>query len=400
MLVEQPRLGKPGMVLLITLCNIIAPLSTDMYMPALPEMKVFFGTNDAIMNLTLVGFFLFFAIGMLVFGPISDRNGRKPVLSLGIIVYVVASVGCTLAGTIWILILMRLVQALGAGCMIAVSTAIVKDQFSGAMQGSVLSLAQVFGVVGPIAAPVIGTFIYSFASWRMIFLAQGIITLLMLIVTLLMRETLPREQRLDVGVIRSLSRLGVVMKNRTFTLFLAGIILLHAPFMAYICASSYIYQDFFGLSPSMYTAYFAITALVSVAGPILYSLAKRRNPFKMAFILILVPVACGAGLLLAGHSLPIAFAALVAVLTMCIAATRPFAMTILLNLQEKDTGAASSLINFAFTIMGTIGMFLITGIWRDYVLGLAILCIITGIAGALLVVALLKKEGPHSLDVF
>ena len=133
MLVEQPRLGKAGMVLLIALCSVVAPFSTDMYMPALPEMKVYFGTTDAILNLTLVLFFLFFAVGTLVFGPISERNGRRPVLAFGLILYSAASFGCMVVPTIGLLIGMRVVQALGAGCMIAVSTAIVKDQFEGAV---------------------------------------------------------------------------------------------------------------------------------------------------------------------------------------------------------------------------------------------------------------------------
>ena len=91
---------------------------------------------------------------------------------------------------------------------------------------------------------------------------------------------------------------------------------------------------------------------------------------------------------------------LLAVLMMCAAATRPFSMTILLNLQERDAGAASALINFAFTFMGTIGMFLITGLWHDYILGMGILCVAAGVIGAILVAVLLKKEGSHSLDVF
>ena len=73
------------MIALITMCNAIAPLSTDMYMPALPDMASYFHTTDAVMNMTLVGFFLFFAIGMLVFGPVSDRIGRRPTMIGGIV---------------------------------------------------------------------------------------------------------------------------------------------------------------------------------------------------------------------------------------------------------------------------------------------------------------------------
>ena len=400
MLVEQPRLGKAGMVLLIALCSVVAPFSTDMYMPALPEMKVFFGTTDAILNRTLVLFFLFFAVGTLIFGPISERNGRRPVLAFGLIMYSIASLGCIFAPTIELLIGVRIVQALGAGCMIAVSTAIVKDQFEGTMQGTVLTITQVFSGIGPILAPVVGAFIYALVGWRMVFVFQVAFGIVILVIVLLMNETLPRDLRLDTGVIRSLTRLGVVMRNKAFALFMLGIVTLHVPMMAYVASSSYVYQDFFAFSPNKYTAFFAVTALFSIIGPITYSVIKRQNPFKMSFVLLGIPAVVGIVLLLFGHGSPVLYLIMMAVLMMCAAATRPFSMTILLNLQERDAGAASALINFAFTFMGTIGMFLITGLWHDYILGMGILCVAAGVIGAILVAVLLKKEGPHSLDVF
>ena len=232
MRIEQPRLGRGGMIALITMCNAIAPLSTDMYMPALPDMAEYFDTNDAVMNMTLVGFFLFFAVGMLVFGPVSDRSGRRPVMLTGVGVYIAASILCGLSMNVWFLIGMRILQALGAGCMVSVSTAIVKDQFVGQTQGSVLAIAQVFGVLGPVIAPLLGAQIYRFFSWRADFFMQALITLAVLILALLMREPLPADQRLDTGIIRSFGRLGKVLSNRVFRSFLVSIILIQIPMMA------------------------------------------------------------------------------------------------------------------------------------------------------------------------
>ena len=130
MLIEQPKLGRKGMIALITAVNMIAPLSTDMYMAALPHMAKYFKTTDAVMNFTLVGFFLFFAVGMILFGPISDKYGRRPVFTAGIIIYGISCVLCGISVNIVFLILMRILQALGAGCMISVTTAMIKDQFT------------------------------------------------------------------------------------------------------------------------------------------------------------------------------------------------------------------------------------------------------------------------------
>lgn len=384
MLVHQPRLGKTGMIMLITMCNLMAPLSTDMYMPALPEMKEYFHTSDGIMNLTLSGFFFIFALGMLFFGSISDRNGRKPILLLGILLYITGCAGCTVSMSILFLIFTRMIQALGAGCMVSVSTAIVRDQFTGNAQGSVLAVAQIFGVIGPVLSPVIGAFVYQMTGWRMVFIAQGCVTLLILTVAILMKETLPKEDRVDAGILKTLSRQRIILKNRNFSFFLFGIICLNAPAMAYIGTSAYVYQNYFGLSVNWYTAIFATTALFSALGPVLYTVIRPTRAFLFSNVLFGITIAAGILMFLAGHSHPVVFAVLVAVQLMVTVASRPFSTARLLNLQEKDAGAASSLINFSFTMMGTIGMYLITGIWTDYILGIAVMMVAAGAAGSFL----------------
>ena len=123
----QKYLGPFGLVALLVVTSLVTPLSLDMYTPAVPHMTEYFETDAGTVNLTLAGYYLFFAIGLLVFGPTSDRYGRKPVLLAGMLAYTAASALCAMAPDIWMLIGMRVVQALGAGAVSAVSTAIVKD---------------------------------------------------------------------------------------------------------------------------------------------------------------------------------------------------------------------------------------------------------------------------------
>ena len=398
MRVEQPRLGRRGMIALITMCNAIAPLSTDMYMPALPDMAEYFHTNDAVMNMTLVGFFLFFAIGMLVFGPVSDRNGRRPVMLLGVCLYIAASILCGLSMNVYFLIGMRILQALGAGCMVSVSTAIVKDQFVGQTQGTVLAIAQVFGVLGPVIAPLLGAQIYRFFSWRADFFMQAVITMAVLILALLMRDPLPEGDRLVTGVIRSFGRLGKVLSNRTFTCFLVGIILIQIPMMSYISSSSYIYENQFGLSSTGYSLYFAATALASVIGPMVYIRVRRFDPFSISLGIYISCLVFGSLMFLFGHKGPLFFALCFAPTMMTSAISRPFATAILLNLQRQDTGSASSLTNFSFTLSGTVGMLLITSLWQDYILGLAVLTLLAGCIGAVIILILRRILGKGALD--
>ena len=398
MRVEQPRLGRGGMIALITMCNAIAPLSTDMYMPALPDMAEYFHTTDAVMNMTLVGFFLFFAIGMLVFGPVSDRNGRRPVMLTGVSVYIAASICCGLSMNVYFLIGARVLQALGAGCMVSVSTALVKDQFVGQTQGSVLAVAQAFSVLGPVIAPLLGAQIYRFFSWRADFFMQAVITAAVLILALLMRDPLPVSQRLDSGVLRSFGRLGKVLSNRVFRSFLGGIILIQIPMMAYISSSSYIYENQFGLSSTGYSLYFAATALASALGPAIYIKVRRFNSFSVAQGIYVSCLVFGTLMFIFGHRAPALFAMCFAPTMMTSAISRPFATSILLNLQRQDTGSASSLSNFSFTLSGTVGMLLITSLWQDYILGLAILTLAAGIAGSAVILLLRRRLGRNALD--
>lgn len=298
LLIPQPVLGKGGMIAFVTLNNVVAPLSTDMYLPALPGMAVYFHTTAKVMNMTMVGFFFFFAIGMLIFGPVSDKLGRKRVLLAGITLYSVSCLCCAFSTSVMMLIISRIFQALGGGAMVSVSTALVKDQFTGRSQGSVLAASQVFGVLAPVLAPLIGAQLLRFFGWRATFVLLTIIAVFIIIMCCLMKETLPKENRLKENVIKSFSRLGVVLKNGTFATFLIAIVLTQIPMMAYITTSSYIYVKQFGLSTTIYSLFFAGNSLVSVIGPVLYVFLRNKKSSVLTYIIFGVSLTCGVLLLL------------------------------------------------------------------------------------------------------
>ena len=371
LLVQQKYLGKTGLIALITVLNMTAPLSTDMYLPSFPTMMDEFGVTAGVLNLTLVGFFFFFAVGMLVFGPFSDRYGRKPVLVAGLGLYLAASLACAGAGSIWQLILFRVLQALGAGCMVSVSTALVKDCFDGRMRGTILATIQSMSVVAPMLAPIIGAFIVQYATWRTTFLVLAGISLCSLTAALLLQEPLPPGARLRGPILGSLGRLFVVARNPSFTSLLLVVALIPAGFMAYISVSSYIYQDFFGLSETAYSLFFATNAGVSVLGPLTYIAINRKVPPRLIITGALGLALCGGlAVLLLGRTAPLAFLLSFIPYSFGSSLIRPVSTNTLLSQQDSDTGSASALINFGNTAMGSLGMVLAALPWPDFVTGL------------------------------
>lgn len=391
----QGKLGPLGLVVLLVTASLVTPLSLDMYTPAVPHMTEHFNTTASAVNLTLVGYFLFFAVGLLVFGPLSDRYGRRPVLLVGVIVYTAASVVCALAVSIEMLIVFRVVQALGAGAVSAVSTAVVKDAFKAEKREAILSIVQVMFVVGPVLSPVIGALILQVFDWRMTFYALSAVGLFCCVLALLFDETLPKEARYQGTVLGSIGQLGAVAKNKGFSSFLGIVGLYNLPFMAYIAVGSYVYISFFGLSELEYSVFFAVAALLTAAGPFIWLKASQYvSARRFTSILLGIAVLSGVAMLVVGELSPVLFCLTFLVFALTEACIRPCSTNILLSQQEGDTGAASSLINFAHTAIGCVGMVLAVLPWSSYVFGIGVLIVVVMALACVCWFALLKSSIP------
>ncbi len=392
---RQKRLGVVGLVCLLVITSLVTPLSLDMYTPAIPHMTDYFDADAGTVNLTLVDYYLFFAVGLLLFGPVSDRFGRKPVLVAGVVTYVAASALCAMAFDIWMLVGMRIVQALGAGATSAVSTAVVKDAIAADKREMVLSVVQVMFVIGPVLAPVVGALVLQVADWRMTFWVLALIGTGCLVLVLLFEETLPVQERAQTGVAGTLKSLVVVAKNKGFSAFLLIAALFNLPFMAYIAVGSYVYITFFGLSELAYSCFFAAAALVTAAGPLIWLFASRFVSARtFTTVLVVVGAAAGVAMLAVGTLSPVLFCVTFVAFALAEAAIRPYSTNILLSQQERDTGAASSLINFANTAVGSVGMLLAVLPWPNYVVGVGAIIVATMAAAGLVWWALLRSRIP------
>ena len=230
-------------------------------------------------------------------------------------------------------------------------------------------------------------------------MALAVIGFLILLMVFLMEETLPQDERLKEHVLSTLTHLGIVLSNRVFTVFLLSIGVIQIPMMAYVTSSSYIYENFFGLSPAGYSFYFGVTAFLSIGGPVLYMLIRGTESFKLSYGIFAAISGSIVLMALIGHNAPICFALAFAPLMIACGLSRPFSITILLNLQQKDTGSAASLINFIFTLLGAVGMLLITAVWSDYILGVICLAVFCVVCGVSLTTWILLRCGKDSLYV-
>lgn len=248
--------------LVLGLLSAIGPFAIDMYLPALPAISADLHASTAATQMTLMVFFVAFGVCQIVYGPISDMVGRKPPLHFGIAVFLLGSIGCGLSPTIEWLIFFRFVQGLGAAAVMVIPRAIIRDLHTGADAARLMSLIMLVFSVSPILAPLTGSVLIVPFGWRAVFVAVTIASICsLLMVTFLLRETRPPEERVEVSVRSVLDGFGILLRDWRFLglTFIGGFGM--ASFFAFLASSSFIYMGHFGLTPTQYGLTFSLNAI-------------------------------------------------------------------------------------------------------------------------------------------
>lgn len=253
-------------ILILGTLSTISPFSIDMYLPGFPAIVQDLHTSISQVQLSLTAYLIGISVGQLLYGPLLDRFGRKRPLYAGLVVYVLASVGCAFSTSIETLIAMRLLQALGGCVGLVAAQALVRDLFPVSQIAQVFSLLTLVIAVSPMIAPTVGGYATVAFGWHSIFIILAVITTLMLIGVYV---ALPDGKQPDSSLsLRPKAVLGsfftVIRQPQFLTYALVGGIATSAPF-AYLAGSSDVFMNIYHVSAQEYGWIFAFLAIAIIA---------------------------------------------------------------------------------------------------------------------------------------
>jgi DHA1 family bicyclomycin/chloramphenicol resistance-like MFS transporter len=253
---SEPYRGVWLTVLLSLLLG-FASISTDLYLPAMPSMGESLGASQGQLELTVSGYLLGFAFGQLFWGPVSDRFGRRVPLMLGVAIFMLGAAGCALATDPGQLIASRVVQALGASAAVVLGRAMVRDLFHKDEAARMLSTLMLIMAVAPMLGPSVGAQIMAVSSWHFIFWTLVAIGGLTLIGVGRTAESLPATARTGATLGLAFAAYGQHFRNRRLMAYAAILGFFGAGVFAYVAGSSFVFIEYFGLSPAAYGLIFA-----------------------------------------------------------------------------------------------------------------------------------------------
>jgi MFS transporter, DHA1 family, multidrug resistance protein len=282
----------------------IGPLAIDMYLPALPTIAREFRVDAAAVQVSLATYFAGIAIGQAFYGPLSDAVGRKPALSFGLLVFIVASIGCAWAESVQALVAFRFLQALGGCAPIVIPRAVVRDHFDQLESIRMLSVLMLVFGLGPILAPLIGGQLLVNFGWRSVFwLLAGYAIVWLTLVIAFLPESLPAGRRRAQPIRVVLGVYARLLRDRTYIGYVLSGALIFAGLLAYISGSPFVFIELFHVPPERYGIFFGINAIgIMSASQINRWLATRVEARRIVGVVLAVAMTASLVLLFDAYS--------------------------------------------------------------------------------------------------
>ena len=336
----------------------MAPLSTDMYLPALPELTTDFGIPASVAQLTLTMTMIGMGAGQMIMGPVSDRYGRKGPLLAGMAVFALTAFGCAAVPDIRAFLVLRFLMGFAGASGIVIARAIARDVAEGVELTRFFAILMMVNGLAPILAPVIGGQVLLFSDWRGIFVLLIVVGLVQSGATMIYRETLPKEKRIE-NLGASFQKFPQLLHDKYFMGHCLTQCFVFGAFFSYIAGASFLFQNIYHVTPQAFSYIFGgIGVGLLVCGMVPARLAGRVPDVELLMGSLIVP-ALGSVALLAGflckapiwYTIPVLF---VTIVPLSIMGAASFSLA--LSRQGRNAGSASALIGFAQMILGGLMM--------------------------------------------
>jgi MFS transporter, DHA1 family, multidrug resistance protein len=267
------------LILILGLLTAIGPLSIDMYLPAFPGIAKSLHTSVAQVMLSLSSFFIGISAGQLIYGPLLERFGRKNPLYAGLCIYLLASIGCAMASSVNMLILFRLLQALGGCAGMVAARAIVRDLFEVKDIARIFSTLMLVVAVSPIIAPTAGGYISSAFGWRHVFTTLILVDLAILAgVYFLLPESKKPDPQFSLRAGAIIKSFATIIKSPQFYTYALTGAVSYAGLYAYVSGSPYVFMELFRVNEKQYGWIFALIALGIIGASQLNNLFIKKYP--------------------------------------------------------------------------------------------------------------------------
>ena len=345
--------SKLFLVLLLGVLSAFGPFVVYLYLPSLPQLASFFETSASMTQLTLTTAMIGLAVGQLLLGPLSDKFGRKIPLIISLVIYIISTVLIVYAPNIESMIVLRVIQGLSSAGSVVISRAVATDLYRGREMTRFFGLLMTINGIAPIISPILGSLLLEYISWKGVFVFLALIGVIVLLFCFRLKESLSIENRLQGSIFATFSTFGVIIKNRLFMSYVGIESFLLGAMFAYIAASPFILQSFYGLSAFIFSLCFGANGAALVIGANIGGKLPNRQALAIGVLAFVVAALYTiAVLIIQPHWLFVEIGFFAMLLLMGI--TFPAISTLAMESERQYAGSASALLGFAPFFLGGI----------------------------------------------
>lgn len=339
------------LVILLGVLSAFGPFVVDLYLPSLPQLAQFFATTPSMTQLTLTTAMIGLAVGQLLLGPMSDKFGRKKPLILSLVIYIISTVCIIFSPNVETMIVLRVVQGLSSAGSVVISRAVATDLYRGREMTRFFGLLMTINGIAPIISPILGSLLLEYVSWKGVFVFLALIGLVVLVFCFRLKESLMPENRLSGSILSTFSTFGIIVKNRLFMSYVGIESFLLGAMFAYIAASPFILQSFYGLSAFAFSLCFGVNGAALVIGSNIGGKLPNRTALSLGVLGFFVAALYTIALLLIQpywFFIEIGFFSMLLMMGL----TFPAISSLAMESERQYAGSASALLGFSPFFLG------------------------------------------------